>query len=137
MSAKRRKYKFNVIDYLWYMGKDYEGRSKERFTPFVAVALCLTMLPMSFCGFYFAANFPKYAEVILYSFLIGAFVLWYSVIVLLMKYRFTPESERAYYRRFPERTHYSRWILLILPIIVLIISFSLYGMAISRFITTP
>ena len=137
MSAKRRKYKFNVIDYLWYMGKDYEGRSKERFSPFVAVAISVTMLPMSFCGFYFAANFPKYAEVILYSFLIGAFVLWYSVIVLLMKYRFTPERERAYYRRFPERTHYSRWLLFFVPIIVLILSFSLYGMAFSRFITTP
>ena len=35
VSAKRRKYKFNVIDYLWYMGKDSERRPKERFTPFV------------------------------------------------------------------------------------------------------
>ena len=39
MSAKRRKYKFNVIDYLWYMGKDSWRVPLSRWpSPFEAVA---------------------------------------------------------------------------------------------------
>lgn len=38
MSAKKRKYKFNVIDYLWYLDKDYVRKPKEGSTPFKAVA---------------------------------------------------------------------------------------------------
>ncbi len=132
MSAKRRKYKFNVLDYLWYMGKDCLRR--QQFTPFDTIAYCLTILPIGFCGYRLAANFPNYADIIFYTFLIGAGVLGYSVIVLLMKYRYTPEREREYFRRYPERTHYSRWIIFIVPIIVIVLSFLLFDIAIKSFI---
>ena len=43
MSAKRRKYEFNVIDYLWYMGKDSERMSQFP-TPNKAVACSIVIL---------------------------------------------------------------------------------------------
>ena len=94
VSAHRRKYKFNVIDYLWYMGKDSWRVPLRRWpSPFGALANCLIIIPLIFCGFYFGAIYPQYSKYIFISFVIGAFATSLSCDFLLKKYRFTEERE--------------------------------------------
>ena len=135
MSANRRKYKFNVIAYLWYMGKDSWRVPLRRWpSPFEALANCLIIIPLIFCGFYFGAIYPQYSKYIFISFVIGAFATSFSCDFLLKKYRFTEERERAYFRRYPERKHYSIKMLFWFPFIIMVMSFIIFGIVFLFFL---
>ena len=106
MSAKRRKYKFNVIDYLWYMGKDSE-RISQFPTPYKAVALSIVIYASFLVGMVIASLCHGFSEVIIPTCLIFGSIAYIRYQVYLEKHLFTKEREREYFRRYPERTHYS------------------------------
>lgn len=103
--AQRRKYKFNWIDHLYYTGKDVAVWSVwfyfESFfvlVPLVLLLLCVgvilikqtanaALIQISICAACALA-------VVLYS------KRWLKI------HRFTPQRERAYFRRYPQRKHY-------------------------------
>lgn len=135
MSAKRRKYKFNVIDYLWYMGNDSWRVPLSRWpSPFEALTNCLIIIPLVFCGLYFGATNHQYINVIFISFVIVAVAIPFFCLSLLKKHRFTKERERAYFRRYPERKHYSIKVLFWLPFIIMVLSFIIFGIAFLCFL---
>ena len=126
--AKRRKYKFNVIDYLWYMGKDSWRVPLSRWpSPFEAVANSLIVFPMLMGGFILGSMSSKYGVAIFISFFIGMFIMMFSYNGFLKKHRFTPERERAYFRRYPERKHYSIRTLFWFPVTVYVVYLIIFG----------
>ena len=126
VSAKRRKYKFNVIDYLWYMGKDSE-RISQFSTPYKAVAWSIVIYASFLAGMVIASLCHGFSEVIIPASLIFGFIAYIRYEVYLEKHHFTKEREREYFRRYPERTHYSSWLLFIIPIMVIVLSLVLLG----------
>ena len=128
MSAKRRKYEFNVIDYLWYMGKDSWRVPLSRWpTPFESIVWSVVLWTALFLGTIFVVLSPEYAESIIVTFLIAGFIACFRYEAYLEKHRFTPLREKAYFRRYPERRHYSRWVLFFIPVIVLLLSSAIFG----------
>lgn len=97
--AQRRKYKFNWLDHLYYMGVNH---GPERWPmPFEALVYAILMWP-----FVFILIASRDEQTFFCTFCI------FAVIILfyerpLKKYWFTPERERAYFRRYPRRKHVS------------------------------
>lgn len=105
MTDKRRKYKFNWLDHLYYMGNDVVVWSVwfyfELF--FVGVPLLLLLLCVGVMVIKQTVNAP-----LIYISIYAACAL---AVVLYSKrwlkiHRFTPERERAYFRCYPQRKHY-------------------------------
>lgn len=90
MSAKRRKYKFNVIDYLWYMGKDSE-RISQFSTAYKAVACSIVFDASFLAGIFIASHCPGYSEVIIPACLIFGFIVYICYEVYLEKHHFTKD----------------------------------------------
>lgn len=108
--AYKRKYKFNWLDYLYYMGRGTPGLDVwfyfllvPRTLPTVLLLLCVyTMLiEQSFN--------PALMRMSIYA--AFALVVIHYCNWLLKKYRFTPQREQAYFRRYPQRKHY-KWSLI-------------------------
>lgn len=99
MTDKRRKYKFNWLDRLYYMGVNY-GPARWPM-PFEALVYSVLMWP-----FVFILIASRNEQTLFCT--LGIFI----VILLfyerpLKKCWFTPERERAYFRRYPQRKHTS------------------------------
>ena len=97
--AFKRKYKFNWLDYLYYMGVNY-GPARWPM-PFEALVCSVLMWP-----FVFILIASRNEQTLFCT--LGIFI----VILLfyerpLKKYWFTPERERAYFRSHPQRKHIS------------------------------
>lgn len=97
--AQRRKYKFNWLDRLYYMGVNYVP---DRWPmPFEALIYSILMWPFEFILIASRDEQTFFCT-------LGIFV----VILLfyerpLKKYWFTPKREKAYFRRYPQRKHIS------------------------------
>ena len=119
--AQRRKYKFNWIDHLYYTGKDVAVWSVWFYFEFffISVPLLLLLLCVGVMLIKQTANatlihISTYAScalaVVLYS------KRWLKI------HRFTPQRERAYFRRYPQRKHYRT------PFIITISAFLMTGL---------
>lgn len=107
MSAKKRTYKFNSLDHLYYTGKGGPAQWGLWFyiegffilTPLVLLSLCMIVM----------VGEQTVNTVLLRTAILTACVL--AIVLyskwLLKKYRFTPQRERAYFRRYPRRKYYS------------------------------
>lgn len=129
----RQKYKFNVIDHLWYMSKDSRLVLPPRVpSPFDAMVLSV-LTPCELLGIiYFVKKFPQYGTIIFLTFIMLGMILYLYYANILRKYHFTSEREKAYFRRYPERKHYSRWLLFLIPVIMLIGSVILFVLCADR-----
>lgn len=100
--AFQRKYKFNWLDHLYYLGKYSVGVSVWFYLLLVLFAPPLTLLLI--CLIHILAD-QKYnatiMQVSIYS--TCALAVIFCSNWLLKKRRFTPQRERAYFRRYPER----------------------------------
>lgn len=105
--AFQRKYKYNWLDHLYYTGKGGSAQWSLWFyiegffilTPLVLLSLCMIVM----------VGEQTVNTVLLRTAILAACVLaavLYSK-WLLKKHRFTPERERAYFRRYPQRKYYS------------------------------
>lgn len=101
--AFQRKYKFNWLDHLYYLGKYTAGGVEV----WCNLMLALSMLPLTllqFCLIHILAD-QKYnatiMQVSIYS--TCALAVIFCSNWLLKKLRYTPQRERAYFRRYPER----------------------------------
>lgn len=122
MTDKRRKYKFNWLDRLYYMGVNY-GPARWPM-PFEALVYSVLMWP-----FVFILIASKNEQTLFYT--LGIFI----VILLfyerpLKKYWFTPERERAYFRRYPQRKHISFNTVWWLSLTITLTNFVLLGLVI-------
>lgn len=100
--AFQRKYKFNWLDHLYYLGKYSVGVRVWFYLLLVLFAPPLTLLLI--CLIHILAD-QKYNAIIMQVSIYSTCAL--AVIFcsnwLLKKLRFTPQRERAYFRRYPER----------------------------------
>lgn len=100
--AFKRKYKFNWLDHLYYLGKYSVGVRVWFYLLLVLFAPPLTLLLI--CLIHILAD-QKYnatiMQVSIYS--TCALAVIFGSNWLLKKRRFTPQRERAYFRRYPER----------------------------------
>lgn len=97
--AYQRKYKFNWLDHLYYMG---EGRQVDRWPmPFDALVGSILMWPFEFI--LIASRDEQTFFCTLCIFVV--ILLFYDR--PLKKYWFTPKRERAYFRSYPQRKHIS------------------------------
>ena len=111
--AFQRKYKFNWLDHLYYLGK-YTAVNMGVWSNLM---LALSMLPLTLllmCLIHILAD-QKYNATIMQMSIYSTCAL--AVIFcsnwLLKKLRFTPQRERAYFRRYPERKDVNyKWSLL-------------------------
>lgn len=97
--AQQRKYKFNWLDHLYYMGVNY-GPARWPM-PFEALVGSILLWPFVFI--LIASRDEQKLFCTLCIFVI--IILFYER--PLKKYWFTPERERAYFRRYPRRKHVS------------------------------
>lgn len=96
--AQRRKYKFNWLDRLYYMGVNYVP---DRWPmPFEALIYSILMWPFVFI---MILLYKRDEPVIglLFVVCMGLFFHFYDW--PLKKFLFTSERERAYFRRYPQR----------------------------------
>lgn len=100
--AQRRKYRFNWLDHLYYMGKHTFDLGVWVHLMFVLFMPPLTLLIL--CVIYFLSE-RTYNEVIIRVAIcsICALAVIFYANWLLKKHRFTPQRERAYYRRYPQK----------------------------------
>ena len=117
MSAKKRTYKFNWLDHLYYIGKGCDKLPYEwtLLTPFHVVMFSILMWPLMFCIIFWAKSDEQ--KIICMTFWIAA-ILFYQW--PLEKYRFTPEREQAYFRLYPQRRQLSLKVMPWLPIKILL-----------------
>lgn len=124
MSAKKRIYKFNWLEHLYYADKDGPAVWRMWFyiecffvlPPLILLLLCTVVMAME----------QMVNTVLVISSICAACAL--AVVLfskrLLEKRRFTPQRERAYFRRYPRRKYYSY------PFYIVIIAFlinSIFG----------
>lgn len=124
MSAKKRTYKFHRLDHLYYTGKGNPAVWSMWFyiecffvlPPLILLLLCTVVMAME----------QMVNTVLVISSICAACAL--AVVLfskrLLEKRRFTPQRERAYFRRYPRRKYYSY------PFYIVIIAFlinSIFG----------
>lgn len=122
-----RKYKFNVLDRLWYMGKNSGRVPLLRWpNPFDAEVLSILASCELLVGIYFVRKFPQDGTIILLTIIIAVMILYLYYADILRKYHFTSVREEAYFRRYPERKHYNLWVLFLIPIILLIVSIIIF-----------
>lgn len=100
MSAKKRTYKFNRFDHLYYMGVNY-GPARWPM-PFDALVGSILMWP-----FVFFLIALKDEQIFFFCTLCIFVIITLFYERPLKKYWFTPERERAYFRRYPQRKHIS------------------------------
>lgn len=100
--AFQRKYKFNWFDHLYYMGKHTIGLGVWFHLMCVFFMPPLTLLIL--CVIYFLSE-RTYNEVITRVSIcaICALAVIFYANWLLKKYRFTPQREKAYFRRYPQK----------------------------------
>lgn len=122
--AFQRKYKFNWLDHLYYLGK-YTAVGVGVWSNLM---LALSVLPLTlllFCLIHILAD-QKYNAAIMQVSINSTCAL--AVIFcsnwLLKKLRFTPQRERAYFRRYPERkdVNYKYSLLYYICMVLLLIS---------------
>ncbi len=122
--AFQRKYKFNWLDHLYYLGK-YTAVGVGVWSNLM---LALSVLPLTlllFCLIHILAD-QKYnaaiMQVSIYS--TCALAVIFCSNWLLKKLRFTPQRERAYFRRYPERkdVNYKYSLLYYICMVLLLIS---------------
>lgn len=107
--AFQRKYRFNWLDHLYYMGKHAVG-----LRVWFHLMLVLFLPPLGlliFCVIYFL-SVRTYNEVIIRVSIcsICALAVVFYANWLLKKHRFTPQRERAYFRRYPQKKDiYFKW----------------------------
>ena len=106
MSAKKRTYKFNWLDHLYYTGKGGPAQWGMWFyiegffvlTPLVLLSLCMIVM----------AGEQTVNTVLLRTAILAACSL--AVVLfskwLLKKHYFTPQRERVYFHRYPRRKDY-------------------------------
>lgn len=101
--AFQRKYKFNWLDYLYYMGANCGPTRWPK--PFEALIYSILM----WWPFVFALIFWGVSGEQLIGWLLYVGVVFLSLFSgwPLKKYWFTPERERAYFRRYPHRKYIS------------------------------
>ena len=105
--AFQRKYKFNWLDHLYYTGKGGPAQWSMWFyiecffvlPPLVLLLLCTTVM--------LREQTVNTVLVILSICAACALAVVLSSKRLLGKHRFTPQRERAYFRRYPQRKYYS------------------------------
>ena len=121
MSAKKRTYKFNWLDHLYYMGRS-SWRVHTRWPkPLDSVATCVLWFPLLLLIVFKSPSVET-----------GWFFIACLIIVafgsewLLGKYRFTPEREHVYFRRYPRRKHYSVKVLFWIPVALFLLSMSIW-----------
>lgn len=122
--AFKRKYKFNWLDHLYYAGKGDPAVWSMWFyikcffilPPLILLLLCTVVMAME----------QTVNSVLVILSILAACAL--AVVLfskrLLEKRRFTPQRERAYFRRYPRRKYYSY------PFYIVIIAFlinSIFG----------
>ncbi len=118
--AQRRKYKFNWLDHLYYMGMS-SWRVHTRWPkPLDAVAMSVLWLPLYLLIVYRSASL----EAAMF-FIAGLIAVAFGSEWLLGKYRFTPECERVYFRRYPQRKHYSVKVLFWIPVVLYLLTMSI------------
>ena len=113
----KRKYKFNWLDHLHYTGKGGPAVWSMWFyiecffvlPPLVLLLLCTTVM--------LREQTVNTVLVILSICAACALAVVLSSKRLLGKHRFTPQRERAYFRRYPQRKYYSY------PFFIVIIAF--------------
>lgn len=122
--AFQRKYKFNWLDHLYYLGK-YTAVGVGVWSNLM---LALSVLPLTlllFCLIHILAD-QKYnaaiMQVSIYS--TCALAVIFCSNWLLKRLRFTPQRERAYFRRYPERkdVNYKYSLLYYICMVLLLIS---------------
>lgn len=107
--AFRRKYKFNWLDHLYYMGKHTVD-----LRVWFHLMLVLFLPPLGlliFCVICFLSE-RTYNKVIIRVSIcsICALTVVFYANWLLKKLRFTPQRERAYFRRYPQKKDiYFKW----------------------------
>lgn len=117
MSAKKRTYKFNRLDHLYYTGKGNPAIWSMWFyiecffvlPPLVLLLLCTVVMVRE--------QTVNTVLVILSICAACALAIVLFSKRLLEKRRFTPQRERAYFRRYPRRKYYSY------PFFIVIIAF--------------
>lgn len=109
--AQRRKYKFNWLDHLYYMGVNYGSTRLPM--PFDALVYSVLMWPMMFSIIFWASDDVQEIICMTLYFVVILFYDW-----PLRKFRFTHERERAYFRRYPQRKEHSVILHFWLPITI-------------------
>lgn len=126
--AQRRKYKFNWIDHLYYIGKGGCPVPSRWPMPFETLLFSILMWPIAFSIIYWPSDgVPIIICMTLYIFI----VLFYDW--LLRKYRYSPERERAYFRRYPQQKEHSVIVLFWLPITMLLGNIAILGFVVYLF----
>lgn len=99
--AYQRKYKFNWLDHLYYMG---EGRQVDRWPmPFDALVGSILLWIPAFSVIFWTSSDKQNIIYTLCIFVV--IIIFYER--PLKKYWFTPERGRAYFSRYPQRKHIS------------------------------
>lgn len=98
--AQRRKYNFNWLDHLYYMGVNY-GSSRWPM-PFEALICSILMWPFVFILIFWVKSDEQMIGWLLFGCVAFFFSDW-----PFKKFLFTPKRERAYFRRYPQRKHIS------------------------------
>jgi len=114
MAHKRRKYNFNWIDRLYYIGKgdDQLPFKWRQLTPFNTLIYSILLWPVAFSVILWHSSDPLKSIYVL-----GVF----CVIIFLYGWVLeTPEREQAYFRRYPQRRQISVKVMPWLPITILL-----------------
>lgn len=93
--AFQRKYKFNWLDHLHYIGKSSWRVHTRWTTPLAAVATWLLWFPLLLL-----IVFNSTSAEAAWCFIACLITVAFGSEWLLEKYRFTPERERVYFRRW-------------------------------------
>ncbi len=116
--AHQRKYKFNWLDHLYYIGRGSDQVPLEWswLTPFYTLVNSILMWPMAFyIILWHSSDQPKTIYTLCIVLVIILFYGW-----PLEKYHFTPEREQVYFRRYPQMRQISVKVMPWLPITILL-----------------
>lgn len=121
--AANRKYKFSIIDYLYYAGRIPRIRNRW-FMPLEAVFFAVFgVIPPFLIMRFLYRVMPSWLMLVLFLCWAWATTEVYSKIE---KKYFTKARERAYYRQYPERKDKNYfWLQLLLPLCLFAIDFSI------------
>lgn len=126
MQKFRRKYKFNALDHMYYIGHGaLQSPLRWWATPLRAVVMAFFLTPMVFLSAFIKG---VAGAVIFVAAVAGSIGFEW----LLERYRFTPERERAYFRRYPDRKRYRPWLLFLTGATTFIASMMFWGFVFLR-----
>lgn len=100
--VQRRKYKFNGLDHLYYMGKHTFDLGVWFHLMLVLFMPPLTLLILCVICFLSERTYNEVLVRVSICAICALAVIFYAN-WLLKKHRFTPQRERAYYRRYPQK----------------------------------